>query len=157
MGNQGLPPGVDISQLADWPTRALGWLVDAIPFIGIWVIFYIISFAIGFFISLLGDLCALAVGIFLAYQLGTFGSTPGMRLIGLKCVSVKTGQPLGFGMGIVRAIIHWIAFVLCIIPGVVDLLFPLWDGHKQTLADKLISSVVIKAPKEPFSVMPKTS
>ncbi len=60
-------------------------------------------------------------------------------------------------MGIVRAIIHWIAFVLCIIPGVVDLLFPLWDSHKQTLADKLISSVVITAPKEPFSIMPKTS
>jgi uncharacterized RDD family membrane protein YckC len=157
MGNQGLPPGVDASQLADWPTRALGWLVDAIPFLGIWIIFYIISFAVGFFVSLLGDLVALAIGIFLAYQLGTFGSTPGMRLIGLKCVSIKTGQPLGFGMGIVRAIIHWVAFVLCIIPGVVDLLFPLWDSQKQTLADKLISSVVVKVPKQAFSITPKTS
>jgi uncharacterized RDD family membrane protein YckC len=156
MGPQGLPPGIDASQLAEWPQRAIGWLIDAIAFVGLWIVFYVLSLVIGFFIGLLGDLCALAIGCFLAYQVGAFGSTPGMRIAGVKCVSIKTGQPLGVGMGFLRWIIHIVASILCLVPFIVDMLFPLWDSQKQTLADKIGGSIVITVPKQPFAIMPKT-
>jgi uncharacterized RDD family membrane protein YckC len=77
-----------------------------------------------------------------------------MRVAGLKCVKADTGQLLGGGMGFVRALLHWIAAVLCFVPYIVDMLFPLWDAKRQTLADKIISTVVIKVPPTGFSLTP---
>jgi uncharacterized RDD family membrane protein YckC len=31
-------------------------------------------------------------------------------------------------------------------------LFPLWDAKKQTLADKIMGTVVVTAPKQGFSI-----
>ncbi|HTW07668.1 MAG TPA: RDD family protein [Acidimicrobiales bacterium] len=157
VGPQNLPPGVSAGQLSEWPQRAIGWLIDFVPFLVVGIIALIVGAVISTVLQYLFDLINIALGIFFAYQVGTFGSTPGMRVAGLKCVSVKTGQPLGFGMAFVRALIHAIAFALCLIPGIVDMLFPLWDAQKQTLADKLVSSMVVNVPKGPFEIMPKTS
>jgi len=119
-----------------------------------WIVLWVLTIAAGTILfELLGDLYSLAVGIFFAYQLGISGATPGMRMAGLKCVKAD-GQVLGVGMGIVRAICHWVAGILCFIPLVVDLLFPLWDPQKQTLADKIIKSYVIVVPKQGFSISP---
>jgi len=80
-----------------------------------------------------------------------------MRVVGLKCVNMKTGQPLGAGMGVLRWLCHVVADVLCVVPYIVDMLFPLWDAQKQTLADKIVGSVVITVPKQPFSLVPPST
>jgi uncharacterized RDD family membrane protein YckC len=36
-----------------------------------------------------------------------------------------------------------VAFYL---PGLIDVLFPLWDPKRQTLHDKAVGSVVVKVP-----------
>jgi hypothetical protein len=77
-------------------------------------------------------------------------------MVGLKCVKKDTGELLGGGMGFVRALVHWVASALCLIPFVIDMLFPLWDAQKQTLADKIIGTVVLKVPAEGFSITPKS-
>jgi uncharacterized RDD family membrane protein YckC len=121
-----------------------------------WLILYILTLAAGTIIfQLLGSLWGLVVGIFFAVQLGQSGSTPGMRMAGLKCVNKSTGQVLGGGMGFVRALVHWVLAILCFVPFVVDMLFPLWDAQKQTLADKVLGTVVVTVPKEGFSITPK--
>jgi len=144
--------------LAEWPQRALGWLIDLLFTLVPWVVLFVLTQAANTrAFELLGDLVALAIGVWFAAQLGQYGSTPGMRVIGLRCVSLKTGQPLGVGMGIVRWLLHVVADILCVVPYIVDMLFPLWDAQKQTLADKIIGSVVLKVPSEGFSLVPKTT
>jgi uncharacterized RDD family membrane protein YckC len=150
------PPNIP-GPLAEWPQRAIGWLIDFVFFLVPWIVLWVLTIAAGTILfELLGDLYSLALGIFLAYQLGVSGSTPGMRIAGLKCVKAD-GQVLGGGMGVVRAICHWVASILCFIPFVVDMLFPLWDSQKQTLADKVMKSYVIVVPKQGFSITPPSS
>jgi uncharacterized RDD family membrane protein YckC len=147
------PPNVP-GPLAEWPQRALGWLIDFVFFLVPAIVLYVIDIVAGTVLfGVLGWLYSIAAGIYFAYQLGTTGATPGMRVQGLKCVKAD-GQVLGFGMGIVRAVCHGVAWVLCIIPFVVDMLFPLWDKDKQTLADKIMKSYVIVVPKQAFSITP---
>jgi uncharacterized RDD family membrane protein YckC len=124
-------------------------LIDAVVFYVPWFVIYLISFAVHF-LFLLDGLYGLAAGIFLAVQVGQSGSSPGMRVIGLKCVGQSTGQPLGAGMGVVRAIAHFIDSLICYI----GWLFPLWDSNRQTIADKCVSSVVVVVPKQSFSLTP---
>ncbi|MGD0810720.1 MAG: RDD family protein [Acidimicrobiales bacterium] len=155
-GNYMAPPNIP-GPLAEWPQRAIGWLIDFVFFLVPWIVLWVLTIAAGTILfELLGDLYSLALGIFLAYQLGVSGSTPGMRIAGLKCVKAD-GQVLGGGMGVVRAICHWVASILCFIPFVVDMLFPLWDSQKQTLADKVMKSYVIVVPKQGFSITPPSS
>jgi uncharacterized RDD family membrane protein YckC len=149
-----MPPPTVPGPLAEWPQRALGWVIDFLFFLVPGIVLYVIDVAAGTVLfGVLGWISSLALGIYFAYQIGTTGATPGMRVAGLKCVKAD-GQPLGFGMGVVRAVCHGVAWCLCIIPFVVDMLFPLWDSQKQTLADKIMKSYVIAVPKQAFSIKP---
>lgn len=89
---------------------------------------------------------ALAVLIGLAYLLwnygyrqGTTGSSLGKSVMKVKVVSEVTGQPLGFGLSIVRQLAHFVDAIICYI----GFLFPLWDAKRQTLADKIMNTVVL--------------
>lgn len=73
------------------------------------------------------------------YRQGTTGSSIGKSILKFQVVSEKTGQPIGFGMSIVRQLAHIIDAVICYI----GYLFPLWDAKRQTIADKLISTVCL--------------
>ena len=71
------------------------------------------------------------------YRQGTTGSSIGKSLLKFKVVSETTGEPLGFGMSVVREIAHLVDAVICYI----GYLFPLWDAKRQTLADKIMATV----------------
>jgi uncharacterized RDD family membrane protein YckC len=96
------------------------------------------------------DLVVFAASVYLAIQVGQTGQSPGMRVMGLKCIGIQTGQPIGAGLGFVRAIAHIVDSIICYI----GWLFPLWDRNRQTLADKIMSTVVIVVPKQAFSLTP---
>lgn len=148
-----------------WFTRVLAWLIDAIPIF----ILQGIGFALlvgtqetacitdtsGYD---LGEFCAtgasalgqLSVGVAsilvlayvvwnYGYRQGTTGSSIGKSVLNFKVVSEKTGQPIGFGMSIVRQLAHIIDSAICYI----GYLFPLWDAKRQTIADKLINTVCV--------------
>ena len=59
----------------------------------------------------------------------------GRRLV----LHVVTGEPIGFGMSVVRQIAHFVDAIICFI----GYLFPLWDSKRQTLADKIMTTVVL--------------
>ena len=137
------PPGgsqpAGFGQLAEWPQRALGGLID---FIGP----SIVANVIGRIIPVLGILLSLAAlgwGIYNAYLNGSTGQSFGKKIAGLKVVGEQTGQVIGGGMGIVRWLCHIVDSAICL----VGWLFPLWDAKKQTIADKIIKTVVITVPK----------
>ena len=79
----------------------------------------------------------------LGYRQGTTGSSIGKSIMKFKIVSEKTGQPIGFGMSTVRELIYLVAAAICGIVWLVAVLFPLWDPKRQTLVDKIISTIAL--------------
>jgi uncharacterized RDD family membrane protein YckC len=70
-----------------------------------------------------------------AFFLGLFAQTPGMRLLGLRCVSFTTGDRIG----ILRALLRGVLLAL-VVPAL------LMDKHQRGLHDRLVGSVVIGKP-----------
>jgi uncharacterized RDD family membrane protein YckC len=73
------------------------------------------------------------------YRGGVTGHSLGKKVLHLRLVSEETGQPIGALMAFVRDICHIVDAVICY----VGFLFPLWDAKRQTLADKIVRTVVI--------------
>ena len=95
---------------------------------------------LGLVISLVLSVIAAIFAIWnIGYRQGTTGSSIGKSVMKFKVVSEKTGQPIGFGMSIVRQFAHIIDSLICYI----GYLFPLWDAKRQTIADKIMSTVCL--------------
>nr|CAA46515.1 proline-rich antigen [Mycobacterium leprae] len=73
------------------------------------------------------------------YRQGATGSSIGKTVMKFKVISEATGQPIGFGMSVVRHVAHFVDAVICCI----GFLFPLWDSKRQTLADKIMTTVCL--------------
>ena len=56
-------------------------------------------------------------------------------------VSRENGGDIGFGAGLVRAVVWWIGSL----PFYLGWLWMLWDSQKQTWHDKAVGSIVVKA------------
>jgi hypothetical protein len=54
-------------------------------------------------------------------------------------VSEATGQPIGFGMSVVRQLAHVLDGIICYL----GFLLPLIDAKRQTIADKVIKTVCV--------------
>lgn len=164
------PPGPAIRQLpktayVSWFTRVLAALIDWIPVaivVGIGAVVQASTMdetcvtditqiyvnqvcatqpsAIGQAAFWLAWLVGMAYGIWnLGYRQGTTGSSIGKSALKFKVVSEGTGQPIGFGMSVVRQLAHFVDAVICYI----GYLFPLWDAKRQTLADKIMTTVCL--------------
>jgi uncharacterized RDD family membrane protein YckC len=95
---------------------------------------------VGLAVSFLAWLLALAYAIWnWGYRQGTTGSSIGKSVLKFKVVSEATGQPIGFGMSIVRQLAHIVDSAICGL----GYLFPLWDAKRQTFADKILSTVCL--------------
>lgn len=99
--------------------------------------------AVGVILLLLMVVVGLTLGLWLLYQEGTTGQTPGKKVVGIRVVREADGQVLGFGMAFVRKLCHVLDNALCGL----GFLWPLWDEKSQTFADKIISTIVVQAPK----------
>lgn len=72
------------------------------------------------------------------------GQTPGNRAPDIAVRDVRTGLPIGFWRGLLRWFIRTLLYVAFVIPGLVNDLFPLWHPRRQTLADMMARSVMVK-------------
>ena len=73
------------------------------------------------------------------YLQGTTGSSLGKRVLRFQVLDEKTEEPIGFGRSVLRQLAH----VVDAIPVFAGYLFPLWDAKRQTLADKIMSTVCV--------------
>ncbi|KQV18400.1 MULTISPECIES: RDD family protein [unclassified Kitasatospora] len=96
--------------------------------------------AIGMLLIGIGALIALGGGLWLASQQGKTGQTPGKKMVNIRVVRESDGQPLGFGLTIVRYLCHFVDGICYI-----GYLWPLWDAKKQTFADKIMGTVSVKS------------
>ncbi len=142
------------AQLAEWAQRVVATLIDVACIFVVGIVGFIITLILGSISTSLGVIVGLLfyavyvlLGLYFAFLTGAKGQSPGKALTGLKVISEETGQVIGGGMGVVRAIAHFVDGIICYI----GYLMPLWDAKKQTVADKLIKTVVVTgAPKQSF-------
>jgi uncharacterized RDD family membrane protein YckC len=92
-------------------------------------------------LTVLGLLVFLGLAIWQLIREGRTGQTIGKSVVNIRLVSETTGQPLGVGMAFVRRLAHFLDSIACYL----GWLWPLWDGKKQTFADKVCSSLVIRS------------
>jgi uncharacterized RDD family membrane protein YckC len=75
------------------------------------------------------------------FQAGKTGQSWGKKALNIRLVNEQTGQPIGAGMAFLRDICHIVDGIICYI----GFLFPLWDAKKQTIADKIVKTLVVAA------------
>ena len=119
--------------LAPWGTRVGGYLID-------FGISLVVQIVLGLIDPNLGQVAGFAVFLYFGYLTGTTGQTPGRKAVGIKVLREADGQVLGAGGGIGRGFLH----IVDALPLLLGFLWPIWDAKKQTFADKIIKSVVIK-------------
>ena len=96
--------------------------------------------AVAVIVYLLAVVIGLGGTLFLCYREGTTGQTPGKKMLNIRTVRETDGQYIGMGMAFVRRLAHFVDGAICYI----GFLWPLWDDKGQTLADKIVSTVVVK-------------
>lgn len=164
------PPGPAIRTLpkqdyTPWSSRVLAFVIDVLPYVVVhsigWLVLRttqqtscvadITPYAVNQVcvtqysaVGLLAQALGSALGLFYliwnyGYRQGTTGSSLGKSVMNFKVVSEVTGQPIGFGKSILRVFAHFVDAIICF----VGFLFPLWDQKRQTLADKIMSTVCL--------------
>lgn len=157
---------------ASWGKRVLAYLIDMALFLLAYIPFIIGAIYAGsqastgevgstgssatpaeqgFFVGMMALTGVLFLAIFIwniCLKQGKTGYTVGKGVMGIKLIKEDTGQPIGAGMAFLRYLLtQAISAVTCGIGGLIDLLWPLWDSKRQTLHDKILSTVVINQPK----------
>lgn len=142
-------PQTGSGSLAQWPTRAYGALFDIIiPMVAVSIIGSPFAPQVtssgqvvgGGLMYNLVSLLGIAFWVYNSgYLQGTTGKSIGKRMAKTHLISEETGRPIGFGMAVLRHICHAIDSVICF----VGWLFPLWDPKRQTIADKIMKTVVV--------------
>lgn len=91
------------------------------------------------------------------YRQGRTGQSVGKSVMKFRVISEKTWQPIGFWLSLVRQIAHYVDQLVCY----VGYLWPLWDGKRRTLADKMLGTVCVPLdalpPPPPRSIEPPAS
>jgi uncharacterized RDD family membrane protein YckC len=120
--------------LASWGLRFVAWLIDAI-------IAGVAGGIVGVASKPLGYLVQIGIMIYLLYMQGTTGQTIGKKVMNIKLLREADGQVVGVGLSIGRYFVHFLDAIPCLI----GYLWPLWDAKRQTFADKILHTVVVKA------------
>ena len=141
----GQPGAAAPAEYAGWWSRFAGTLIDGLI---VTVPFYILL-GIGMAthsgaaaaLAVVGYLYGIGFQLFQLYKQGTTGQTIGKRVVNIRVVQEADGQPTGFGMAFVRAIAHFLDSIACYL----GFLWPAWDAKKQTFADKICRTIVVKS------------
>jgi uncharacterized RDD family membrane protein YckC len=151
---------------ASWGLRVGGYLIDSVVFLVVLVVFLLLFrhshtldvrmmarrgtgrrhiSAVPFLIT---GVLYVAYGTLLCGS--PRGQTVGMMAVGVRAVREGSLGVLGYGRALGRAVVEGVFrliellfFVLGLI-WLLDMLFPLWDGKRQTLHDKVAGSVVLR-------------
>ncbi|MFG2025146.1 RDD family protein [Streptomyces sp. NPDC048825] len=129
---------------AHWGSRVLATLVDSLILLVAYlpaVIGALISETAAGIGGLITIVAMIGVVVWLLMEEGKTGQTIGKKTMGIRLLRESDGQPLGFGMAFARRLAHILDSAACYL----GWLWPLWDDKKQTFADKVCSTVVVKA------------
>ncbi|MEV6760736.1 RDD family protein [Streptomyces sp. NPDC051105] len=124
---------------ANWGQRFLGTLVDGLVFLVPYIL--VIVGKNTPVLAAIGGLALLGLAIWQLIMEGRTGQTVGKKALGIRLVKEATGQPIGVGMAFVRRIAHILDSLACYL----GWLWPAWDSKRQTFADKVCGTIVIRS------------
>ena len=84
-------------------------------------------------------LCAVYFFWNFCYRQGKTGQSIGKSAMHFVVINETTWQPIGFWRSLLRQIAHYVDQLICYI----GYLWPLWDSQRQTIADKIMSTVCV--------------
>jgi len=137
-----------MGERADFGTRFIAWLIDyVIVGVAVGIIYGIFGAALGRIRGIGGLFLFLAWLLSIVVVFGYFiffwtksGQTIGKQVMKIKVVTTQ-GQLLNYGQAALRVIGYWVSsFIFCL-----GFLWMLWDPDKQTWADKIAGTYVVKA------------
>lgn len=161
-------PGGPVWDYATWGTRVIGYLLDSLLVsVALAVLLILAVTVFGGLIGLgnstdweglqgvgVGGCCCLFSLLPLAmlliglwnkvYLVSQRGCSLGQGVVKVKVVDGR-GQLLSQGTALVRLLAH-VGLNFLPFGGLIDLLWPLWDDHRQTLHDKAVGCYVINNP-----------
>ena len=163
------PPSWPAEAYATWGRRVLSTLVDNIP--GYVAGGVLLASYVPLYVGLLrGDLGArphwvlLVVGIVLylaafGWQVynrwivaGRTGQSAGKRVMKTWLVSARDGRPVGPLNAFLRDLLHTLDGM-----SYVGYLWPLWDARRQTFADMVLETVVVRTPVAPLTAQERST
>ena len=148
---------------APWGRRVAAAVIDAVPgwvAVGVLVAGYLPTYR-GFFrgdlsvspryplvvVGILLYLVAFGLAVYNRYFLaGRTGQTFGKRVLKIWLVGRATARPIGPFNAFIRDLLHTLDGI-----AYVGYLWPLWDDERQTLADKIAETVVVRTPVPPLT------
>jgi uncharacterized RDD family membrane protein YckC len=159
----------DRIEFASWGRRVLGYLIDgflgAVASIPLFVGYAMAISETEYSTDLTGERYASSVDpspatigvlvlgavisvVFNVYNVlvrqGRTGYTLGKTVVGIRLVKVSTGRPMGAGLCFVRQLAHYVDSLICYL----GWFWPLWDARNQTIADKIMNTVVVIQPAD---------
>jgi uncharacterized RDD family membrane protein YckC len=124
-------------ELATWWRRAVAYLIDWFAVLVIPIFTFNLRIGSGIYISFIGLVVILVIWLYnRCYLQGRTGQSWGKRAMGLKLIHVSDKETIGSGKAAVRDLAH-VADIATLY------LWPIRDAQRQTLADKLMETVVI--------------
>ena len=137
-------PETVAAPMADWWRRFAALVIDiAIMWIPLAFLTRDMGRIPGFFVG-----TAVGVTYFSLLNGGRRGQTLGKMVWDVKVRDAATGGPLGVPKAAVRYLAPTLLFLIPIVGfflWIVDGLWPLWDGRRQAMHDKLAGSMVVRA------------
>lgn len=130
---------------ASWGRRVLALVVDVLLVVPIYFVMGVLATTSGIGAQqapvTVADL--LAVG-FLAWNVvfrqGRTGCSIGKQSVGIRLLGRDSLAPVGTWSTFVRGLAH----IFDALPFFIGILWPIWDGRKQTFADKLCHTIVVR-------------
>jgi uncharacterized RDD family membrane protein YckC len=140
---------------AGWGSRFVAFLID---YIVVGIIPFIIFFAVAMPTTTVnadgsvtqsgmggtqvgGFLITLVIFAGIGVMRGAMPQSLGQKAVNIRTVREADGQRLSMGQAVVREIAHLLDYIPCC----VGFLWPAWDAKKQTFADKIMGTVVVKS------------
>ena len=130
---------------ADWWQRAVAliidWAIFALPWTGL-VVWSVTTASVGR--GLAYPIGLLAYGVY--YVLlngGTRGQTVGKMAVGIATRDESGQGAIGYGRALARLAIIVVCYAFCVIPEILNYLWPLWDSRRQAWHDKAARSLVV--------------
>ena len=88
----------------------------------------------------------ISIGYFTTLEGGPRGQTVGKSALGIRVISLETGDPIGYG----RAFIRWVGHIVSTIFFFLGYWWMFWDRESQCWHDKFAADVVVPVSAYPL-------
>jgi len=133
---------------AAWNRRVIALLLDLVLLIVMLLAVYagakLLSGTAALSFSIIGYTGVAAVNFYnKCVRMGRTGQTWGKQAMGFGLIRERTGRPMGLWWAVIRELAHAFDYLLLGI----GFLLPLWSPKKQTIADRMMSTVAVVYPR----------